>query len=583
MSAPWHCARLAPNARHYDHFGFYDSAYQIVVMPQQERVPHLIVDHEMSHVYAVMNSSIGALERILVWLEWTAHAYNNAEAVNEVKALMEVILSETETVHEAVAWFGTELQSEGHENLNAPAEYAPDVQRLRQVFTRMPEKPPAASETIPWILQIADCIAIYALSPPLMAILWSQPELISVEQLRASLRRNADNPLHRFRKICARVEEVPFQEALKWARALGVQWRGPDSASTNSRRTLPASRAKSFLFKSPTEISAGFRSDLLFGLDTARLLRTLGTRMGLFDSAQLRLIAPPSIRRPGQDPLLASFASFEASHGFRLDLDTYAQVCVCSTETDRRDGLYHEKDVIAGMSGRRYLIVRLMWSSNLQFARPPRTPTQVIITGPADGVHPDDGVSIYPTWYADIAAAGPFLASYGRQRPIVASSVGYDFGAGDYAGAALLRDVPHVVLTIRDFRSLWGSIRDNGLRGCRNVEWMALPSPSGRRHFGFFVLKPSDSPFPIVVNPTLVYQSRRAVTVAEDWPSTEGTRLVEYRGDPYHWMGPMAFAALTAAAVFEFGDQDNAVSETVLQSRLNRLSEHLGTFVNKNL
>jgi hypothetical protein len=145
-------------------------------------------------------------------------------------------------------------------------------------------------------------------------------------------------------------------------------------------------------------------------------------------------------------------------------------------------------------------------------------------------------------------------------KPVLASSTGYDFGEGDYKGIDLLRDIPHVVVSIRDFRSLWMSLgRKKGLRGCRNIEWRAMPSPSGRKYFGFLLFKPADNPFPIVVNPSVVYYHERTITAAIDLPST-AVQLVERRGDPYEWLGPMTHPVMTAAAVFEMGSYQDAVA-----------------------
>jgi hypothetical protein len=564
VSVSWHRTRLAASARAQGSFGFYDSAYQIALLPQQDVLPDVTVDHEMSHINLVMHSSLGLLERILVWLEWAAHWNGIPEAVTKVNALKQVILSATEMVHEAAAWFGTELQTEGHENLKAFTEYAADVKRIRRVFQQMPEKPfSELSKNMPLVMQIVDGLAIHALSPPLMAELWSRPELISPNTLRTGLGRKPNNPLARFRRICSRFEGVPFPQAHAWSRTMGVEW-------TEQPRTLPAGRAKMFTFRRARDIAASFRSDL-YTLGTVPVLRALARQIGLLNSAPVRLredMVPTT--QFDDDAIVQAFARFEVTHGINLNLDRYSHVCVLSTSERYRHLIYHEPDHAAlALSGSRYLTVhRSLAASAYEFARGSNNPSQVILVGPNKG-RDADGYDVRPSWYVDFPTAKDFLTPYAYSHPIIVGSPGYDFSNGDYEGVTLLKDIPHVVVTIRDFFSLWLALGGTGLAGCRSIEWRSMPSPSGRKHFGFLLFKPADKPFPILVNPCLVTYYDRAVTAAELWPSGRGVRLIESRQNPYEWMGAMTDAVMTAAAVFEMGASEDAVMKAALsfQSR----------------
>jgi hypothetical protein len=566
MSDSWHRSRCASHARSHGDFGFYDTAYQIVLLPQEAVAPHVVVDHEITHVNLVQNSSIGALERMLVWLEWTAQLNDNAETLATVQALSRVILSATEVVHEAAAWFGTELQSEGHENIKAPAAYARDLKRLRRVFDRMLDNPfPLPPEGFSLVLEVSDSIAMYSLSPPCMRTVWLQPEQVSVESLGAALERKEENPLRRFRQLCSRLEAVSFSAAVEWAHAVDIEGRGVRSDAEKLQRMVPVAQRRVWHFGRQREIPASFRSEL-YELGTAKVLHALVARTGLFNAAPVRLYADgPPLREPDAAAVFDAFASFEVTHGFVPELDRYSQVCVLETSSPSREIVYDTPDLAsAALSCDPYLIVSVTRAASAAtFTRAPEHLTQVIITGPSRGTDAD-GRSLRPTWYADIDSVTHFLKAYGQHQPILASSVGYDFGAGDYTGVTLLADIPHVVVTIRDFRSLWLALGRNGVRGSRIVEWMPMPSPSGREYFGFMVLKAADSYFPIVVNPSLVSQRTRSVSVADRWPAASGVRLVERQGDPVEWLGPMRDAVMTAAAVFEMGAQPNAVFTSAL-------------------
>jgi hypothetical protein len=579
MSVSWHPDRIARHARSQGSFGFYDSAYQIAVLPQEEVAPHVVVDHEITHVHILRNSSIGLLEQILVWLEWTAHLNGRSDVVTNVDALTNVILAATEFVHEAAAWFGTELQSEGHENIKAPATYAAEVKRLRRVFARMPDRPPAVlSKMLPQVLEIADAIAIYALSPPLMLAL--QPDLISPDALTTALARKPNNPLSRFRELCSRLENVPFPKVFEWARAINIEGVG-GRPGAEAERVVPSGHAKFSIFARRDEMPVGFRSDL-YKLGTAKFVqfvRALATHVGLLGSEPLRFYEDrTAIAQPDDEAVLEAFSVFDLTHAFRAEVDRYSQVCVLETSRVCRELVYEDEPdrVIAALGARPYLmlgVIRGMSSDN--FTRGPEHITDVIVTAPEQGADPD-GNPLSPTWRVGVATASPFLASYGWRNPIVASSVGYDFGVADYTNVKLLRDVPHVVVAIRDFRSLWYGVGPRGLRDCGAIEWMAMPSPSGRRHFGFLLLKPADNAFPIVVNPTLVSEYKRAVTVADRWTFKSGVHLVEHRGNPYAWMGSMTHAVMTAAAVFEMGASPEAVQMAALQHQMRESRSRLG-------
>jgi hypothetical protein len=538
------------------------------VFPEHEILPHVIVDHELTHVNLVANSNVGLLERILLFLEWIAEDNHNHDAADKAHAMSGVVLSATEITHEATAWFGTELQTAGHENLSAPAVYAADVARLRHLFEQMPNKPFTDLQSdLPTVMRIADDVAIYALSLPLMAEFWDHPEIISRESLRSGLRRGQNAPTSRFRRICSLLEKVPFPEVDAWSLALG---KTHDRGLEAKADLAPPTRKRTIFSRRPRCVPAVLRHELR-AQDTIGVIQALAKRIGLIDGKPIKLfIDAPANAISGKDALLEAFAWFEVTHAFDRHLDRYSQVCVLETARPARELLLHRselQDLMYALSGSAYLTVRLARGERVKFHRPVRAADHVILTGPY-GAKESNGRLLCPTAHAQIRTARNFLEQFGRfdmaSKPILVSSAGYDFGAGDYADMSLLKHIPHVVVAIRDFRSLWMSLgRNKGLRGCTTIEWRAMPSPSGRKYFGFLLFKPTDNPFPIVVNPCVVYYLKRIMTAAEDLPST-AVQLAESFGDPYEWLGLMTHAVMTAAAVFEMGPHQDAVMRAAL-------------------
>jgi hypothetical protein len=206
ISARWHSHTRAKAC-----FGFYDSLYQIALLPHNDVDPHDVIEHEMTHVNIVKNSSLGLLERVLVFLNWKARAERKSGAEEATKSLLDVVMAATEVVHEGTAWFGSELVRKDDTTFRTPPRYSGEVKRLRTLFEKMPEKPFSDLRSDPVsVINVADNIAIYALSPPGVEELWSQPKSISAKTLRRLLSRNLNNPLARFRQICSCLNGVSF-------------------------------------------------------------------------------------------------------------------------------------------------------------------------------------------------------------------------------------------------------------------------------------------------------------------------------------------------------------------------------------
>jgi len=541
----WHRARLIENASSQSALGFYDSLYQIAIFPSEEVSPSVVIDHEITHVNLVNNTSLGLLEKVISALLWNAQEYGKKEAAAELKLLLRVVYASTELVHEAIAWLGTELQTEGYENKKAPVQYTREVQRLRHLFTKISQRSPLPIQIdFVVMMEIAESIGCYALNPPCIAELWSNPEQISVEFLQTLLQSPLNNPLTRFKQICAQLETVSLQEVQAWSHVQSSL----DPDLLEKQRILPKSSKKHFLFRKNIEqLPTTFRLDLE-KTGNVQVIKTLANRLGFLEYYE----SSGSL----DEHILKLWESFNFTHTFQPSLDRYAQVVVLETRKNWREFVYSDsEDARKTLSESLLVIVSVMRGelANLNFPSYEKT-DPIILTG-----YPKLDVSteiskepLHPTWRTDLESANAFLTGFSKIKPVIASSIAYDFGEGDFKGRCLLRNIPHVVVTIRDFRSLWFAISflgDKGLRNCKEIEWFAMPSLSGQPNFGYLLLKPANHEFPIVINPCVISEYNRILTVVDQMNSPYDIHLIRSAENPYIRLGSMMKAVAAATGL----------------------------------
>jgi hypothetical protein len=243
------------------------------------------------------------------------------------------------------------------------------------------------------------------------------------------------------------------------------------------------------------------------------------------------------------------WSSHKLMYMYTPNLDRYAQVCVLGLRQRRSlpivdssglgvEHLVHSPFLIASLGGttRRY-------EFGIQPNRP-KAPQKVFLAAPSS-------FDALPTWHATLSNARLILSRFGR--PIIVSSLGYSFSQGDFEGTQVLRGVPHVVISISDFKYLWLRLLDEGLAGSRIIEYMPMPSTISGSKFGFLVLKPADKSFPIILNPCVVCYWKRIVGAVDDLKSPN-VRLVQAEQHAQAWLGlRMKQAVETAAIVFDHG------------------------------
>ena len=130
------------------------------------------------------------------------------------------------------------------------------------------------------------------------------------------------------------------------------------------------------------------------------------------------------------------------------------------------------------------------------------------------------------------AAARNFLKKFARTGGgIVADGMCYDYGCSDLRGRNVLKDIPHSVMVISDFKSLWirlAIMNEKGIDGSKVIEYTILPSRMAPNEFGFIILKPQGLYFfPIVFFPCLMRYVDRTLSVAGSIVSPAGTRLAK--------------------------------------------------------
>lgn len=510
-------------------FGFYDADAQIVVVAgPDELAPSVTVDHEVTHVNLLRLSGLGLVEQVLSFGRWLGRGSADPE-MEPWEAVFEwpldAVRKASESVHEAVAWLGVEIQTEGIEDFQAPDEYRKDVCRLERLLKSATGLAAEGPDRLQPYLLAGEAIGVHALGPPALEKLFASPAF-NVRDLRWTLSADANDPRGRFNRLCDALCATDWPSLEAWSRATFKAARsaeaeladGPASAvpvvhrSRLEPRALP--RIKGLLSSLRTAESAPSLEELAAGWETFRLLFTVVPELDVYSQT----CVVPAAKQRGWPVFRGEVTPHELDR---------ASILVVSRSADHRAGYE--------------------WSK-------PRRDDGVAIVGRIER-----SPNMFETfvWETGSDSARRFLANaaLSRSASVVVNGVGYDYEESDFAGFPLLEAIPHVVVRLGDFRSFWfGNAveRGRGLAARTTIEWMPMPFPMNpESYFGFIVLKGAGRAWPIVVMPCIIGKYDRIVSVADDVPSPHGIRLVEARGDPYAWLGDMGRAVVDAARAFE--------------------------------
>lgn len=509
---------------------YYDADSSIVlVVGEEEFAPSVAVDHEMTHVVLLRYSGLGLLEQLCSFVRWLGRASAEpwADAVEEsVEAVLATTRRMSEPVHEAVAWLGTEIHTRGEEDLVAPERHRRDVGRLWESFAGMAGAP-AESEQLQPYLHVAEAIGMQALSPSALRPLFdgglfsaARPE----EELRRRLSSAADEPIRRFRRLAAQLRGVEFAEASAWADGVFAAARGQEA------ETGPAAAVESRLAETQVVPRA-----------------ELEPRAEALAAAALARVPAATSLDPGE--LHGRWEWFRTFFTFMLAVDRYAQTSVVPAPRSRPAVVYEGDTAPLEFTLAYALVVSRAASHDEPYGwTKPRTDDGVTVFGAFDD--PDQRV----VWVTNRAAARHFLAGMAGAKHLVVSEPDYDYAASDFRGSPLVGDLPHVVVRLGDFRSFWlgrAFFHDEGLGGSREIDWMPATFPGDpSSYYGLLVLRGAGTRWPVVLNPCVIGQYERIVSIADEFPSPWGVRLARIVSDPFEWLQNMATPVLAAGRTF---------------------------------
>ena len=473
--------------------GFYDGAQHIVVLPSAEVNIDEVVAHETTHAKIASNSSLGYLQQITTHLAGQARVTGDRKLEKSCAEISEIVEKAGIEVHEASAWFVSEFVSEGR--VRAPEQYAPLTNALRDALQAMPGHEHGRIED--WRddfdplfcapVQIVQGLASYALSPPLVRDLLENPDAQIVDRLRNGLEDPDQHPLSRFRVLLKQVRNTPAPITKEWSRWV---------RSWYFKKTVPEKPRLSTTGLSPEDPQlehSGFtRSDL-----------SDATIAHLFDQ----------ITEGGAGPLEAvarEWGQIREYVAFEPHIHPYYQTCITETPRLERPYTYTAKEPFEDLSKvADYVIVSQGEEEEFVFRR--GSPEELILRfGPMP-----NGTALF--WRAERFRAREFLRRWSSTgKGIVTSSVLYDFGKGDLLGSSVVGDLPHAVVAITDFRTLWTKmtvLSDCGLAGATQLTIGAVQT--GHPEFAFLVISGGVA-YPVVVLPCLARLIQMLPSVDEE-------------------------------------------------------------------
>jgi hypothetical protein len=515
--------------------GLYEADCVIAVVGGDDKLdPVVTIDHEITHITLSKRSSLGMLRHALASTRWLARASPHGSDFDFLQATVSPLLGQLhsleEQVHEAVAWLGTELQTRGREDLVAPAPYRALVERMWGLLEVAPGAPlNEGSSVIDRVMMVTEALGVAALSPPAVRDVLAERSFRLVSS--GVFSQPPNNPTRRLEQLCSRLAGTSFGALEQWAESVFRQAQQEHSPSS-----LPELAGRAGLVLPPVVLRGTLEPEV-------------ESVCGLIRSAMEGSFAPDL----PDDRLATHWDWFVNWFVFSNRFDRYAQVHVLPPLELEGN---HDYPVFTGEDPP----PQLLSGFALGVTRAARTTVGDVIWSRGHSQH---GVALFSlnddlrrmvSWETSLDRSREFLELYASHAPVVVNGIGYDSRRGDFDAFSLVSDIPHVVLTIKDFKTFWlgHAINGDGLFGSSTIEWMPMPSPSNPRSpFGFLVLKGQGSLFPIYVMPCLVNKYKRIVSVAEQVPSPHGVQLREVVGDPYGWLGPMGGAVVAAGRAWE--------------------------------
>lgn len=504
------------------YYGYYDQHNQIVVSPSLHLPPHVVVEHEITHVNITNNSTLGLFEQVVLFAQNLAYGRATREAAERLwNGYGAVVQQRCELVHEAAAWYGTELKTAGFEDKTAPGRYAPLVRRVRRAVERH-DLPPFVTAATHGAgrLDLVEDAAIFALSPPVVRQWWADPGAVTPHDVQRALRSADNDPMPRFEALLDWLGTQPTEQVLAWSRSRQPKGEDPAAPQPTRRHWLRS-----------TPLPASRRRDLA----------AAGTVALVEHVVRQAEAVPGQAHDDLTDVIGLIWGLSELTERFEVHVDRYAQVCVLQPGGSRHIPIDEGSDPPAGLDRATRLIVGV--------APPEQTMPTHLPYG--DHAHVIYDVSDHQSrvWIGESATVHRELVRRHGTVPVIASSRGYDLSTCTLGG--VLDDIPHVVMAPTDFRSMWFRLAGSGgLGGCPVIEYDVLRSPRLGDDYGYLLLKGADRPDPILIVPIVAPAAARIVAHAEG-ASPDGIELRRAGVARGQWVGPLARHVMAAAQAFE--------------------------------
>lgn len=554
--------------KNFSFTGFYDSGPHVTIFPGDR--PFEVIAHETCHAIITTLSGCGYLQQLAAFLKHCGVLFNCPAAVGRAGQINIILEKSSLLVHEATAWFVSELARNHDRQLglmprgatanvdgpvDVPRAYKTYVERLRQCIESVPNSPfPNIDQCLddhdPVFLtpsSLAIAMAAFALSPPQLREIVDRSSNSLERELEASLQSTLGNPVHRLERVVDWLKLTDFNEVMQWSKWV---WRW----QYGKEEPCPISMANLNLPKptSHEDHSAYLRYEIV----SERLIQFL-SKMSNGE------ISPSDLRT-------VDWATLAERYRFEPHVVSHFQTCIIPYPRPIQDlNLQGPQRTSKFEAGQRYVNVTLGEESNFQFAR---FPGQEVMLRFGPGVASREYV-----WTTGCKFASEYLNRWSAAgKGIVTASIDYDFGICDNNNEKLFVNVPHVVVANTDLRSLWLRFTDQargGFQGSAQFEVAFVSSKEAPDLYGFLIFK-SVRRSPLVVIPVLVRSGQSVGSIIEEL-RTPGYRLTQVASDQIERFVGVCESSLQAAFYFlrhsfsqEGTDQPTRISDLTIRAIL---------------
>lgn len=496
--------------------GFYDGGQHIAIFPTKDPPIYTLIAHETTHAKIVSNSSLGFIMQIAHFIDKMGRLHGSQHSVELARQVNELVGRASNAVHEAAAWLVSAVVTDPGYRLSIPDVYRDDALHLRQIIQSMPGFTFGSLEGCqddfdplfrsPVLL--IQAIASFALSPHFVEATLKGEASDFVIALSRGLSSETSSPKRRYDQLVEQISTTHYDVAKSWTRWVRRWQFGPSQGLQ------------------PLIGKAGFIRRLL-NLAPAQLGHCGHIRSSI-STEQLadKIFALTKGEIGGKSETFAQWDFHYEKCRFEPHVDPYLQVCLLETPQFKRPVFYKGSDAYQDLAPIfRYVNIKQGGEDFFKFKRAINGEVEIHF-----GPSPEGDVII---WKVDRPQARSFLEKWSRdQKGIVTSSILYDFSLGDVEGGGLLYNLPHAVVSVTDFHSLWTKIcsGDYGFMGCKRPRVGFSFLKRVPEDFGFLLMFP-EGPFPLIFMPCLFRTAQRILSAPEELLSPAGFGLIQLEAE----------------------------------------------------